>query len=152
MRMRTAGRGTAMLEFALILPFVVAFMILVVDFGRIALTYTALQDATAASARAVARTGKVGAVGSGACAGTTPLPQNIAMFAFCNAIDTVPWVLDPRLDPTAMEPMPNGYCSQAGYTYVTMRASAHPKLILWDYIPEDWVVEATAVARCEVGR
>ena len=148
---RTLG-GSLILEFALMLPFIVAFMLAVVDLGRIALTYTSLQDATAASARAVARTGKVGYLGSGECAGTTPLPQNVAMFAFCNAASTVPFVLDPRLEPGLIQPR-SGYCARSGADYyVEVHAAARPALVLWDYLPEDWSVTATAVARCEVGR
>lgn len=139
-----------MLEFALMLPFIVVFMLAVVDLGRIALSYTALQDATAASARAVARTGVVGAVGNGSCTeGSKAVPANVAMYAFCNAVETVPFVNDPEIVETT--PIALSYCSP-NTLYVTIRAQARPSLILVDYLPSDWRVEATAVARCEVGR
>lgn len=146
-----------MLEFALMTPLVILFIFLVIDAGRLALTYTSLQDATAASARAVARTGKVGDLGSGSC-GSTPgsVPSSqVALYAFCNAAATVPFVDDPRLLPERALPASNGYCQRFGRNTVEMYASARPSLIgPWRYAtdPLGYEVSAAAVARCEVGR
>jgi len=141
-------RGSLLLEFALTLPFIILTMIAVVDLGRIALAYTALQDSTAASARAVARTGVVGTVGGGACTdGAKAVPGNVAMYAFCNAVDTVPFINEAQI----VTVTPSTYCSRNNL-YVRVSAEARPSLILVDYLPEGWKVQATAVARCEVGR
>ena len=146
-----------MLEFALMTPLIILFIFLVIDAGRLALTYTALQDATASSARAVARTGKVGDLGSGTCGstpGTVPSSQ-VALYAFCNAAETVPFVRDPRLIPEMATPASNGYCQRFGVNTVEIHASARPSLIgPWAYAvdPLGYEVEASAVARCEVGR
>lgn len=147
-----------MLEFALFVPFIILFIYLVLDVGRIALTYTALQEATASSARAIARTGKVGDVGNGTCPetpGSVPSSQ-VALYAFCNAAQTVPYMLQPQLTPSEMTPPSNGFCfrGSAGFI-VEVNASASPSLVgPWGALAEPlgYEVTATAVARCEVGR
>ena len=144
-----------MLEFALVTPLIVLCVLLIVDVGRLALTYTALQEATASSARAIARTGKVGDVGPGTCPGAVP-SSRVALYAFCNAADTVPFVREPRLIPSEVTPPSNSFCIRAvgGYN-VQVSAAAQPALIgpwrLWTEFA-GYEVGATAIARCEVGR
>jgi hypothetical protein len=56
-RLRSVRRGSSMLEFALVLPFLLIFMALVLNFSFIAITHASLQIATNNAARVSAQVG-----------------------------------------------------------------------------------------------
>jgi Flp pilus assembly protein TadG len=140
-------RAAAMVEFALLLPLFVFFVMFTVDMGRMVIMRAQLHDATQQAARAGAQIGD--AAGGG---GTSKI-------AFDQSLQDAP-LLQPGL--ATMLIMQNS-CSQAGNQYVAIRGE-YPTTLVTPGLGAmlnlfnaggvntagTWTLRATSVARCEI--
>lgn len=139
-------RGSVMIEFALMLPMFLFFVLFSIDAGRLMLMRASLQDATQQAARAGAQVGGA-------------LQNNVSLSAFDEAVE-----LAPGMDPSrAVIVVLAGNRCTAGQKYVTVRSTyeaqlATPGLVsLLRMISNGstgpsggWVLRATSTARCEI--
>lgn len=152
-----------MIEFALVFPLLLFFLVATIDMGMAVLYYAGLQDAAYSTARAAAQAG-------GANVGTPPIVRT----ALENAIGNIPGHAGQSVQPldAGASPGPGqvGYrvitgspkCTVTGPSaYVTVDVSSTPHMItpgigsVLNFLDSgnasgDWTMHATAVARCEV--
>lgn len=162
-------RGSLLLEFALVLPLILALMVVSVDLGRLVLAQTTLQDAVSVAARAGARQGYAGQVPQGALCASGSLTGNPSYDAFCESFRYGALggytLASFRIESPSASGGSNGprYCTRgtasASDLFVTTKATANMAFItplLREVITrnssEGAVLSATAVARCENAR
>lgn len=136
-------RGTVLLEFALIMPFVFIFIAMMVDVARIYLVRNAAQDAAFASARAGAQVGYWGALDS-----TEGPSIQAAQDAFnASLLARQGWADLGNLEP----PDP---CSPAnGFDFTTtVQYSINPILPSLVGLPTTLNLQTVGVSRCEIVR
>jgi Flp pilus assembly protein TadG len=159
MKIQMKKRGSAVLEFVLMVPFALILLFITMDIGKAVLIRTALQDATATAARAAARLGYIGSSG-GDCSSNGATNGGPAQEAFCEAFNRIPGASYGSFSVTLQDAAGN---SRSGdnvvcddrYLYVvtvgkvTINNLLTPRVFP---IPALKTVSATSVARCEVSR
>jgi Flp pilus assembly protein TadG len=141
-------RASQLLEFAIVLPFFMLMLVLVVDMGRLVLVRSALHDAAYTSARAAAQVG-----------GTDLNGQRISQQIFYDEVQA-----SPLLDTTKVRTFTAGpaRCSTAT-RMVTVRSTYQFDFLtpgLYSLISAGagqtaaggWTVDTVGVGRCEVIR
>lgn len=152
-------RGVDLLEFIFVLPFILFFMMFTFDIGRISLMSGMLHDATNQAARAGAQVGGgcLPANSSGAsCSEATA--NAAAPQAFRQAMAGKP-LIDPAQG--RMQVTTGALCRTTGPNlFVTVETSYEanlttpglPALLNLTVREGPWLLQATAVARCEIVR
>lgn len=143
---RPRRRGSVMIEFALMLPMFLFFVLFSIDAGRLMLMRASLQDATQQAARAGAQVG-------GAVQG------NVSVLAFDEAIELAPGMNPSR---AVMVVLAGNRCTTS-QKYVTVRSTYEAQLAtpgldnLLRMISRGstgpsggWTLRATSTARCEI--
>ena len=150
---RGPGRGAALLEFVIVLPFLVFFLLFTFDVGRVLLLSSVIQDSTFTLARTAAQEGV--------------FDQGRADALFSSQIAQLPG----GAGAVAVEPI-QGYTSSSGqdsgvftvcsvvHKYVVVKVTSTidsfvtPGLgtMLKVVTGSPWTLNTTAVARCEVAR
>jgi Flp pilus assembly protein TadG len=141
-------RASVMVEFALLLPMFLFFIMFSIDAGRLMLLRAELQDATQQAARAGAQVG--GATYTGAA----------SRHAFDAAIELAPGLDAPKV--TNFEVVEGGRCT-VGQPYVTIRTEYDASLVTPGLgallrlvssnagtVSSTWQLRAVSTARCEV--
>jgi Flp pilus assembly protein TadG len=145
-RLRTAQ---ALLEFVILLPFLIFIMVFTVDLGRLIFTGNALQDAVYASAR-------TGAQAGGAC--VTACPNSSAQQTFNHVIAGIPTSSPPA--GVTWSVVNGSLCSATGAnSNVTVKGTypinfITPGLgtVLKGFFNNVPTISAIGTARCEVSR
>lgn len=135
-------RGTVLLEFALIMPFVFIFIAMMVDVARIYLVRNAAQDAAFASARAGAQVGYWGAL---------DITEGPSIQAAQDAYNASLVARQGWADLGSLTPEP---CSPAnGFDFTsTVRYSINPILPSLVGLPTTLNLQTAGVSRCEIVR
>lgn len=157
-RVGTRRRATQFLEFALLLPAFILFLLFTVDMGRIVMIQAGLQDATQQVAAYGAQNGGLGSecVNGGDCTSGT-VSSN-----FQSAMALVPWTTPDRLGPIHVvrgggSDAASGACSSSA-PYVTVTTSYTPTFItpgvlgFFNLVTPNWTLRASASALCEISR
>lgn len=152
--MKRRRRGSVMIEFALILPLFIFFILFSIDAGRLMLLRAELQDATQQAARAGAQ------VGGAELNGITPSRD-----AFDRAVSYAPSLAAERVQGFTILGPTSKKCGTGSVaaTHVTIATEYRAQLItpglgeLLDLVTNDvsvpgdgWILRATSTARCEV--
>lgn len=156
---RGRRRGVDLIEFIFVLPFLLFFMLFTFDIGRISLMSGMLHDAANQSARVGSQVGGGCLPGSSTGASCNERTANAASpEAFRQAMTGKP-LIDPAR--AKMDVTSGALCQTTGPNlFVTVRATYDaelatpglPALLNLTVRGGPWVLQATAVARCEIVR
>lgn len=152
--MRRHRRASLMIEFALILPLFIFFILFSIDAGRLMLLRAELQDATQQAVRAGAQ------VGGAEFNGFSPSRD-----AFDRAVSYAPGLEAARVQSFEILGPPTNKCGTGSVatTHVTISTEYRAQLVtpglgaLLDIVTDNvsvpgdgWILRATSTARCEV--
>jgi Flp pilus assembly protein TadG len=160
LRKKRKNKVSLILEFTLILPFILLLITFSIDMGRTVMTSTGLHDSASIAARAGARQGIVGSYSTANPCKDNYLSMGPVYSAFCQSVNSLPGltadtfsILTPR-SPTCKRNNGNPTDPEL---YITVRATAHVdyitpglNVLLNTGLGSKSNVTVTGVAKCEV--
>jgi len=156
--MRAAGRrgrrGSQYIEFAILLPVFVAFLLFIMGVGQLVMLQAGLQDA----AQQVARTGaQNGGLGTDCPTGGVCAATSVAASELSTSLSAMPGGSGGSYDPIQVLAGGNYDCSTSA-PWVTVKVTYHAQLTiplmssLLQAMSSNWALSAEATARCEISR
>ena len=152
-RLRRHRRGVQFIEFVILFPFYLLFLLFIIDMGRVTMMQAGIQDATQAVARNGAQYGGLPdcPTNGGQCGGAT-------WTSFQTNVKNLPGGVSGTL--VSLVALSGGGATgcSANSPYVTVRATYNYNFLtpgayqVVHVIASGWTISATATARCEIAR
>ena len=159
-RTKSKYKASLILEFTLILPFILLLITFSIDMGRTVMTSTGLHDSASIAARAGARQGIVGSYSSSSPCKDNYLSMGPVYSAFCQSVNSLPGLTADTftiVTPSSPTCKRNNGDPTNPELYITVRATAHVdyltpglNVLLNTGLGDKSNVSVTGVAKCEV--